>query len=80
MTARLRLADLLARLSLAADLGFALPAGQAVRSCVIGASLTWKLGLPERDAGAVFHTELLHQIGCTASPTRRRAHSATSWR
>lgn len=66
VTARLRLADLLAGLCLTADLGFGLPAGEAARSCVIGTRLARQLNLPEADVAAVFYTALLHHVGCTA--------------
>jgi HD-GYP domain-containing protein (c-di-GMP phosphodiesterase class II) len=65
-TGRLRLADLVAGLSVAADLGFGLPPDEAVRTCVVGVGLARRLELPEREVGAVFYTALLHHIGCTA--------------
>jgi HD-GYP domain-containing protein (c-di-GMP phosphodiesterase class II) len=66
MNGRVRLADLLAGLSLAADLGFGLPPGEAVRSCVLAVRLARKLELSTEDTGTVFYTALLHHIGCTA--------------
>jgi HD-GYP domain-containing protein (c-di-GMP phosphodiesterase class II)/DNA-binding CsgD family transcriptional regulator len=65
MTAALRLADLLAGLSLAADLGFGLAPDEAVRSCVIAVHLARKLNLPNQEVATVFYTALLHHIGCT---------------
>jgi HD-GYP domain-containing protein (c-di-GMP phosphodiesterase class II)/DNA-binding CsgD family transcriptional regulator len=64
MTA-LRLADLLAGLSLAADAGFGLRADEAVRSCVIAVHLARKLNLPNQEVATIFYTALLHHIGCT---------------
>ena len=66
MNERVRLADLLAGLSLAADLGFGLPADEAVRSCVVATRLARELDLPELEVGAVFYTALLQHVGCSA--------------
>src|SRR5262245_30325661 len=60
-----RLADLLAGLSRLADLGFGLPAGEALRSCALAARLARSLGLPDDDVRAAFYTALLHHVGCT---------------
>jgi HD-GYP domain-containing protein (c-di-GMP phosphodiesterase class II) len=62
---RLRLADVLASLSLVADLGFALPADEAMRSCLIATAMARRLGLSERDVADVFYTTLLEHVGCT---------------
>jgi HD-GYP domain-containing protein (c-di-GMP phosphodiesterase class II) len=61
----LRLADLLASVSLVADLGFALPADTSIRSAVIAASLARRLGLSEAEASDAYYTSLLEHIGCT---------------
>jgi HD-GYP domain-containing protein (c-di-GMP phosphodiesterase class II) len=61
----LRLADVLASLSLVADLGFALPADEAMRSCLIATAMARRLGLSERDVADVFYTALLEHVGCT---------------
>ncbi len=66
MAVRLRLADLLAGLSIAADLGFGLPPEQAMRSCLIGTALARKLDLPEREVADTFYATLLLHVGCTA--------------
>lgn len=60
-----RLADLLAGLSRLADLGFGLPAGEALRSCALATRLARSLELPDDDARAAFYTALLHHVGCT---------------
>jgi HD-GYP domain-containing protein (c-di-GMP phosphodiesterase class II) len=61
----LRLADVLASLSLVADLGFALPADEAMRSCLIATAMARRLGLSEPDVADVFYTALLEHVGCT---------------
>jgi HD-GYP domain-containing protein (c-di-GMP phosphodiesterase class II) len=61
----LRLADLLASLSLVADLGFGLPPEQAMRSCLVSTALARRLGLAEREVAEVFYTALLEHIGCS---------------
>jgi HD-GYP domain-containing protein (c-di-GMP phosphodiesterase class II) len=61
----LRLADVLASLSLVADLGFALPPDEAMRSCLIATATARRLGLPETDVADVFYTTLLEHVGCT---------------
>ena len=60
-----RLADLLAGLSLISDHELGLPPDDAVRSCLVGTALARKLGLCDRDVSAVFYTSLLQHIGCT---------------
>jgi HD-GYP domain-containing protein (c-di-GMP phosphodiesterase class II)/DNA-binding CsgD family transcriptional regulator len=59
-----RLADLLAGLSRLADVGFGLPMGSAVRSCVLATHMARSLDLPTADAQATFYTALLHHVGC----------------
>jgi HD-GYP domain-containing protein (c-di-GMP phosphodiesterase class II) len=63
---RLRLADLLGGLSIAADLGFGLPPGEAMRSCLIATALARRLGLAEDEVGEAFYTALLGHVGCSA--------------
>jgi HD-GYP domain-containing protein (c-di-GMP phosphodiesterase class II) len=64
MAARLRLADLLAGLSLVADMGYGLAAGHAMRSCLIAVALARKLGLAEDEVADTFYTSLLSHVGC----------------
>jgi HD-GYP domain-containing protein (c-di-GMP phosphodiesterase class II) len=60
----LRLADLLAGLSMVADLGFSLPPGTSVRSCLVAAALARRLDLPESDVRDCYYTALLLHAGC----------------
>lgn len=64
MAPPLRLADLLAGLSMVADLGYGFPMGQAMRSCTVGVALAHKLGLPDDDVVDVLYTSLLLHVGC----------------
>lgn len=65
MNEGVRLADLLASLSLVSDLGLGLPPEDAMRSCLVGAALAREIGLDEAEVADVFYTALLQHIGCT---------------
>jgi HD-GYP domain-containing protein (c-di-GMP phosphodiesterase class II) len=60
-----RLADLLAALSLISDLGLGLPPENAMRSCLVGTALARAIDLGEKEVADVFYTSLLQHIGCT---------------
>jgi len=64
MAPRLRLADLLAGLSTVADMGYGLPVGEAMRSCMIGVALARRLNLSEAEAADTFYSSLLVHVGC----------------
>src|SRR5918992_3843569 len=66
MPARLRLADLIAGLSVASDLGFGLPPETAMRSCLLATGLARKLGLAEEEVADTFYASLLFHVGCPA--------------
>ena len=61
----LRLADLLASLSLVADLGFGLPPESSMRSCLVATALARRIGLTEPEVADVYYTTLLEHLGCT---------------
>jgi HD-GYP domain-containing protein (c-di-GMP phosphodiesterase class II) len=63
---RLRIADLLAGLSIASDLGFGLPPEESMRSCLVATALARKLGLGEHDVRDTFYATLLFHVGCTS--------------
>jgi HD-GYP domain-containing protein (c-di-GMP phosphodiesterase class II) len=65
VSSRLRLADLLAALSVTASLGFGLPPEHAMRACLIGTALARRMGLGEEEVGDVFYATLLLHVGCT---------------
>jgi HD-GYP domain-containing protein (c-di-GMP phosphodiesterase class II) len=62
--ARVRLADLLAGLSIAIDLGFGLPPESAMRQCLVATRLARAHGLSEIDVRDSFFTSLLLHVGC----------------
>jgi HD-GYP domain-containing protein (c-di-GMP phosphodiesterase class II) len=64
VTPRVRLADLLAGLSVAIDLGFGLPPETAMRSCLVATRLARAHGLVETDVRDTFFTSLLLHVGC----------------
>ena len=66
METRLRLADLLAGLSVASDLGFGLPPENAMRACLVGTALARRMGVPEEEVADVFYGTLLLHVGCGA--------------
>lgn len=66
MTEPLRLAELMAALSLATDLGMGQPLEQALRTCLIALELGERLGVSETELSDIFYTALLRFLGCTA--------------
>ena len=67
---QVRLADLLAAISLATDLGTGQPMEHALRTCHIAMGLGRSIGLPGQDLSDTYYVSLLRFIGCTseASP------------
>jgi HD-GYP domain-containing protein (c-di-GMP phosphodiesterase class II) len=63
----LRLADLLAALSLTTDLAMGQPPEKAIRACVLATEAARDLGLPDPDVATVYYSTLLKHLGCTAS-------------
>ena len=61
----MRLADLVAGLSRLADLGFGIPAGEALRSAALAAALGRSVGAADDDVRAALYTGMLHHVGCT---------------
>ena len=64
--ARVRLAELVAALSLGVDLGFGQPMEHVLRQCLIALRLADHAGLDEQDRMAVYYTALLVNVGCHA--------------
>jgi HD-GYP domain-containing protein (c-di-GMP phosphodiesterase class II) len=71
---RVRLAELLAALSLGVDLGFGQPMEHVLRQCLIALRLADRAGLGERDRAAVYYSALLVNVGCHAD-----AHEQAKW-
>jgi HD-GYP domain-containing protein (c-di-GMP phosphodiesterase class II) len=69
-----RLAELLAALSLGVDLGFGQPMEHVLRQCLIALRIADHAGLDERDRAAVYYTALLVNVGCHAD-----AHEQAKW-
>jgi HD-GYP domain-containing protein (c-di-GMP phosphodiesterase class II) len=69
-----RLAELLAALSLGVDLGFGQPMEHVLRQCLIALRIAGQAGLGERDRAAVYYAALLVNVGCHAD-----AHEQARW-
>ena len=59
-----RLAELLAVLSLGADLGMGQPMEHAMRQCLIALRLGERLGLDEQERANLYYTSLIAWVGC----------------
>jgi HD-GYP domain-containing protein (c-di-GMP phosphodiesterase class II) len=71
--APIRLAELIAALSLATDLGMGQPLEYALCSCVLAVRLGEALGFNESELREVYYLALLHHLGCTAETYRMAA-------
>ena len=71
---RVRLAELVAALSLGVDLGFGQPMEHVLRQCLIALRLADHASLGEQDRAAVYYTALLVNVGCHAD-----AHEQAKW-
>ena len=71
---RVRLAEVVAALSLGIDLGFGQPMEHILRQCLIALRLAESLGLDEQTRVAVYYTALLVSIGCHTD-----AHEQAKW-
>src|SRR6476659_8872508 len=60
----LRLAELVAMLSLGADLGMGQPMEHAMRQCLIALRLGDTFGLDERDREGLYYVSLIAWVGC----------------
>ena len=65
-TVGLRLAELLAALSLAIDLGLGQPMEKFLRTCLLAVRLGKLLGTSEEDLAAIYYLGLIQHLGCTA--------------
>jgi hypothetical protein len=61
---RVRLADLVALLSLGTDLGLGQPMEHVIRQCLIALRLADRLGLDEADRVVLYYSGLLAWVGC----------------
>ena len=72
--AHIRLAELLAALSLGIDLGFGQPMEHVLRQCLIALRLAELAGLDYQQRAVVYYTALLINIGCHTD-----AHEQAKW-
>ena len=61
---RVRLAELLAVLSLGADLGMGQPMEHVLRECLLGLRLAERVGLEDSERAVVYYVALLAWVGC----------------
>jgi HD-GYP domain-containing protein (c-di-GMP phosphodiesterase class II) len=71
---QVRLAELVAGLSLGIDLGFGQPMEHVLRQCLIALRLADGLGLDEQQRAVVYYTALLLNVGCHSD-----AHEQAKW-
>jgi len=64
---RIRLAELMAALSLATDLGLGRPLEHELRVCLAALELAERLGLPPEERSEVYYVALLAHVGCTGA-------------
>jgi HD-GYP domain-containing protein (c-di-GMP phosphodiesterase class II) len=72
--AQVRLAELVAALSLGVDLGFGQPMEHVLRQCLIALRLAERAGLGEQERAVVYYTALLINVGCHSD-----AHEQAKW-
>ena len=72
--AQVRLAELVAALSLGIDLGFGQPMEHVLRQCLIALRLAERIGLDEEERAVVYYTALLVNVGCHSD-----AHEQAKW-
>lgn len=66
MGGRLRLAEVVAIVGMATDLGLGLPMEHAVRACLLSTEVGRRAGLSRDDLGDLYYLTLLRMLGCTA--------------
>src|SRR6187455_2456591 len=69
-----RLAELVAALSLGIDLGFSQPMEHVLRQCLIALRISDRLELDDTRRSAVYYTALLINVGCHSD-----AHEQAKW-
>ena len=74
MRSNVRLAELVAALSLGIDLGFGQPMEHVLRQCLIALRLAERIGLDEEARADVYYTALLVDVGCHTD-----AHEQAKW-
>jgi hypothetical protein len=69
-----RLAELVAALSLGIDLGFGQPMEHVLRQCLIALRIAERVEIPEEERAAIYYSALLVNVGCHAD-----AHEQAKW-
>jgi hypothetical protein len=69
-----RLAEVVAALSLGIDLGFGQPMEHVLRQCLIALRIAERLGLGDEERATVYYTALLVNVGCHTD-----AHEQAKW-
>jgi HD-GYP domain-containing protein (c-di-GMP phosphodiesterase class II) len=69
-----RLAELVAALSLGVDLGFGQPMEHVLRQCLIALRLADRIGLDDEERSVAYYTALLVNVGCHSD-----AHEQAKW-
>jgi HD-GYP domain-containing protein (c-di-GMP phosphodiesterase class II) len=72
----MRLAELIAAISLATDLGTGQPMGHALRTCCLATSFARELGASVQDEFDTYYLALLRFLGCTAETSQDAALNA----
>jgi HD-GYP domain-containing protein (c-di-GMP phosphodiesterase class II) len=72
--AHVRLAELVAALSLGIDLGFGQPMEHVLRQCLIALRLAERAGLDEESRAVIYYSALLVDVGCHTD-----AHEQAKW-
>ena len=70
---RVRLAELVAALSLAADQAAGVTLEHGLRTCLLATRLAGRAGLGPADRREVYYVALLRSIGCTSDATEQAA-------
>jgi response regulator RpfG family c-di-GMP phosphodiesterase len=73
-TTTVRLAELVAALSLGVDLGFGQPMEHVLRECSIALRLAERIGLDDAERSTVYYAALLVNVGCHVD-----AHEQAKW-
>ena len=71
---QVRLAEIVAALSLGVDLGFGQPMEHVLRQCLIALRIGERVGLDDDQRSVVYYTALLVNVGCHAD-----AHEQAKW-
>jgi HD-GYP domain-containing protein (c-di-GMP phosphodiesterase class II) len=71
---KVRLAELVAALSLGIDLGYGQPMEHVLRQCLIGLRIAERMGLDDQARATVYYTSLLISVGCHTD-----AHEQAKW-